>query len=83
MEQMAKKYKDTYKRVLKLENDLSAALGELGRIVSEIMDDDYTANLCSGGEIEFTPSNLRSYADDIALRDEDVLKKIERNGNRR
>jgi hypothetical protein len=30
MEQVTKKYKDTYKRVLKLENDLSAALGELG-----------------------------------------------------
>ena len=60
-----------YRRAIDAENKLSLALGTLGEIASEIVGKDLTANLCNGGEIEFSDSE--NDPDEIALRIEDII----------
>ena len=50
-------------RVFDAANRLSAALGELSDIATEIYGEDLQADLCGGGEIEFRRRNDDGYFD--------------------
>ena len=63
------------RRVLDAANRLSAALGELSDIASEIYGEDLQADLCGGGEIEFRRRNGDGYFDSFdCVRFEDIEK---------
>ena len=54
---------------------LSAALGELSDIATEIYGEDLQADLCGGGEIEFRRRNDDGYFDAFdCVRLEDIEK---------
>lgn len=63
------------KRVLDAANRLSASLGELSNVATEIYGEDLQADLCEGGEIEFRRRNGDGYFDDFdCVRFEDIEK---------
>ena len=63
------------RRVLDAANRLSAALGELSNIATEIYGEDLQADLCGGGEIEFRRRNDDGYFDAFdCVRFEDIEK---------
>jgi hypothetical protein len=63
------------RRVLDAANRLSAALGELSDIATEIYGEDLQADLCGGGEIEFRRRNDDGYFDSFdCVRFEDIEK---------
>jgi len=66
-----------YNKVLDYENKLSGALGELGNLVSSIYDEEITADLCNGSEIEFRKLFSRD-EDKIAIQIEDVIAKLKK-----
>lgn len=72
-----KRLMSAYNKVLDYENKLSSALGELGKLVSSIYDEDITADLCNDGEIEFRRLFSRD-EDKIAIRIEDVIAKLKK-----
>lgn len=62
-------------RVFDAANRLSAALGELSDIATEIYGEDLQADLCGGGEIEFRRRNDDGYFDTFdCVRFEDIEK---------
>lgn len=65
------------RRVLDAAERLSAALGELSDIATEIYGEDLQADLCGGGEIEFRRRDKDGYFDALdCVRLEDILKKL-------
>ena len=65
------------RRVFDAANRLSAALGELSDIATEIYGEDLQADLCGGGEIEFRRRDERGYFDALdCVRLEDILNKL-------
>ena len=63
------------RRVLDAADRLSAALGELSDIATEIYGEDLQADLCGGGEIEFRRRNDDGYFDAFdGVRFEDIEK---------
>lgn len=63
------------RRVLDAADRLSAALGELSDIATEIYGEDLQADLCGGGEIEFRRRNDDGYFDTFdCVRFEDIEK---------
>jgi len=62
-------------RVFDAADRLSAALGELSDIATEIYGEDLQADLCGGGEIEFRRRNDDGYFDTFdCVRFEDIEK---------
>ena len=72
-----KRLMSAYNKVLYYENKLSSALGELGNLVSSIYDEEITADLCNGSEIEFRKLFSRD-EDKIAIQIEDVIAKLKK-----
>ncbi len=72
-----KRLMSAYNKVLDYENKLSGALGELGNLVSSIYDEEITADLCNGSEIEFRKLFSRD-EDKIAIQIEDVIAKLKK-----
>ena len=73
-----KRLMSAYNKVLEYENKLLSALGELGNLVSSIYDEDITADLCNGGEIEFHRPSFGYDNNEIAIRIEDVIAKLKK-----
>lgn len=73
-----KQLMSVYNKVSNYENKLSNALGELGNLVSSIYDEEITADLCNGGEIEFHRPSFGYDDNEIAIRIEDVIAKLKK-----
>ena len=65
-------------RVLDAANRLSAALGELSDIATEIYGEDIQADLCGGGEIEFRRKDKDGYFDALDCGRFEDIEKISR-----
>lgn len=67
------KLKKLETNVLNASAQLSAALGKLSSVASEIYGEEVKADLCGGGEIEYRTVNSKGYIDDfVTLRLEDI-----------
>lgn len=65
-----------YSQVFSALSFLELRLGELSAIASEIYGEELRADLCNGGEIEFRTKDNPDGLNDVALRIEDVLAKL-------
>lgn len=67
------KLKKLETNVLAASAQLSAALGKLSSVASEIYGEEISADLCAGGEIEYRTVDSNGYIDSFAtLRLEDI-----------
>ena len=65
------------RRVLDAANRLSAALGTLSNIATEIYGEDLQADLCGGSEIEFRRIGSDGYFDALdCVRIEEIEKRL-------
>ena len=71
-----KQLMSAYNKVLNYTNKLSGALGELGKLVSLIYNEEITANLCNGDEVEFR--HVFGHDNTNAIQIEDVIQKLKK-----
>lgn len=73
---MKKMLMNKHSQVIAALSLLELRLGQLSVIASEIYGEELTADLCNGAEIEFRTAGNPDGLNDIALRMEDVLAKL-------
>lgn len=74
---MKKKLLNKYEQAFTALSLLQLRLEELSVMASEIYGEELDADLCNGGEIEFRTKDNPDGLNDIALRIEDVIAKLD------